>query len=55
MMMKTFILALSTIALASCTFSGAYRSASQQFDFSTSIIGKDSKNVYAIPVEEYKK
>ena len=54
-MMKTFILALSAVALASCTFTGAYKSASQQFDFSTSIIGKDRDNVYVIPVEECKK
>jgi hypothetical protein len=53
MMMKTFILALSTFAIASCTFSGTYKSASQQFDFSTSFVEKD--NVYVIPVEECKK
>lgn len=52
-MMKTFILVLSTITLASCTFSGTYRSASQQFDFSTSFV--DNDNVYVIPVEESKK
>lgn len=54
MMMKTFILALSTIALASCSFSGAYKTASQQFDFAGTF-GKDSENVYVIPVEECKK
>lgn len=53
MMMKTFILVLSTLVLASCTFSGTYKSASQQFDFSTTFVDKD--NVYVIPVEECKK
>lgn len=52
-MMKTFILVLSAFTLASCTFSGTYKSASQQFDFSTTFV--DKNNGYVIPVEEYKK
>ena len=53
-MMKTFILTLSTLALASCSFSGAYKTASQQFDFAGTI-GKENENVYVIPVEEESK
>ena len=52
-MMKTFILVLSAIGLASCTFNGTYKSASQLFDFSTSFVDKET--VYVIPVEESKK
>lgn len=55
MVMKTFILAISALTLASCTFSGTYKSASQQFDFNTSFAGKGNDNVYVIPVEESKK
>lgn len=45
--MKTFALIVIALVLTSCTFSGAYHSATgQNFNFDTSIV---------IPVEEYKK
>ena len=44
--MKTFALIATALALTSCTFSGKYTSATQNFDWTTSIV---------IPVEECKK
>lgn len=44
--MKTLALVIATLALTSCSISGTYNSASQNFDFSGSII---------IPVEPVKK
>ena len=44
--MKTFALIVTALVLTSCTFSGKYTSATQNFDFTTSVV---------IPVEEYKK
>lgn len=44
--MKTIALTITALALTSCTMSGTYTSATQNFDFNTSII---------IPVEDYKK
>lgn len=44
--MKTFALVITALALTSCSISGTYNSASQNFDFNGSII---------IPVEEIKK
>lgn len=44
--MKTIVFAITTLALASCTFSGKYSSATQTFDWTTMII---------IPVEDCKK
>lgn len=44
--MKTIALIFTVLALTSCTISGTYTSATQNFDFNTSIV---------IPVENYKK
>lgn len=44
--MKTIALIFTALALTSCTMSGAYTSASQNFNFNTSIV---------IPVEDCKK
>lgn len=44
--MKTAALIITALALTSCTMSGTYTSASQNFDFNTSIV---------IPVVDYKK
>ena len=44
--MKKIILATSFLVLSSCTFSGKYTSATQNFDWTSSIV---------IPVEECKK
>lgn len=44
--MKTIALIITALALTSCTMSGTYTSATQNFDFNTSIV---------IPVEDYKK
>lgn len=44
--MKTFALVIATLALTSCSISGTYNSASQNFDFNGSVI---------IPVENIKK
>lgn len=44
--MKKIAVIVSFLALASCTFSGKYTSASQNFDWTTTII---------IPVEDAKK
>lgn len=44
--MKTIALIFTALALTSCTMSGTYTSATQNFDFNTSII---------VSVEDYKK
>lgn len=44
--MKTLALVIVALALTSCSVSGTYNSASQNFDFNSSII---------IPVEKVKK
>lgn len=44
--MKAIILIPLAFILASCTVTGSYNSASQNFDFNTSIV---------LPVEDYKK
>ena len=44
--MKTIALIITAFALASCTVSGSYTSATQNFDFNTAIV---------IPVENCKK
>lgn len=44
--MKTIALIITAFALASCTVSGSYTSATQNFDFNTAIV---------IPVEDCKK